>query len=109
MFRHDIRPSDEIETNARHTETRNSAARDCANSDEKAHYGLGVSRSEERDVEYKRDWNTVEGYLPNLNEVIRTATQLTAGQMLDESQWLGSQTGAEAETRSSRWFRSASN
>ncbi|HZE72681.1 MAG TPA: hypothetical protein VE135_24485 [Pyrinomonadaceae bacterium] len=36
-------------------------------------------------------------------------TQLTAGEMLDESLWLGLLTGAEAETRSSRWFRSANN
>ena len=51
----------------------------------------------------------MEGYLPNLDEEISMVTQLPAGQMLDESQWLGSQTGAEAETRSSRWFRSESN
>ena len=29
-----------METNARHTETRNSAAPNCGNSDEKTHYGL---------------------------------------------------------------------
>src|SRR6267142_4674900 len=50
------------------TQTRKSAALNCGNSDEKAHCGLGISRSEERGVEYKRDWNTEEGYLPNLNE-----------------------------------------
>ena len=78
------------------------------NSDNKTHYGLGVSRSEERGVECKRDWNTEEGYLPNLNEEMSAVTQLLVGQMLDESLWLGLM-GAEAETRSSRWFRSANN
>jgi len=36
-----------------------------ANSDNKTHYGLGVSRSEERDVVCKQDWNAEEDYLPN--------------------------------------------
>ena len=51
----------------------------------------------------------MEGYLPNLNEEISAVTQLPAGQMLDESQWLGLLMGAEAETRSSRWFRFENN
>ena len=75
----------------------------------KAHYGLGVSRSEERGVECKRDWNTEEGYLPNLNEEINAVNQLGVGQMLDESLRVGSLTDAEVATRSNRWFHSASN
>jgi hypothetical protein len=56
-----------------------------ANSGNKTHCGLEVSRSEERGVECKRDWNTEEGYLPNLNDEISALTQLPAGQLLDES------------------------
>jgi len=56
-----------------------------ANSDNKTHYGLGVSRSEERGVECKRDWNKEEDYLPNLSEEINTMIQLLVGPMLDES------------------------
>jgi hypothetical protein len=67
-----------------------------ANSDNKTYFGLGVSRSEERGVEYRRDWNREEGYLPNLNEEISAVTQLSVGQMLDESLWLGLLMGAEA-------------
>jgi hypothetical protein len=62
-----------------------------------------------RGVECKRDWNTEEGYLANLNEEISAVTQMPAGQTLDESQSLDSLTGAEAETRSNQWFRSANN
>ena len=50
-----------------------------------------------------------EGSLPNLNEEINAVTQIVVGQMLDESLWPGSPMGAEAEIRSSRWFRSANN
>jgi hypothetical protein len=92
----------EIETNARHTKTRNSAAPKCGNSDKKAHYGLGVSRSEGRDVEYRRDWNMEEGCLPNLNEEINAVIQPKAGQMRDESLRLGLWMGAEAESRSNQ-------
>ena len=62
-----------------------------------------------RGVECKRDWNTEEGYLPSLNEEISAVIQLTVGQMTDESLWLGSLTGAEAEFRSNLWFHSANN
>ena len=72
------------------------------NSDEKTHYGPGVPRSEVRRVECKRDWNTEERYLPNLNEEICAVNQLWVGQMLDESLWPGSLMGAEAETRANQ-------
>jgi len=80
-----------------------------ADSDEKTHYGLEVSRSEERGVEYKRDWNTEEGYLPNLNEEISAGTRLPVGQLLDGSLWLGLMMGAAVATRSNQWFRPANN
>src|SRR6266446_9940579 len=81
----------------------------AGNSDEKAHYGLEVFRSEERGVECKRDSNTEEGYLPNLNEEISAVTRLMVGQMMDESRWLGLLTVAEAAIRSNQCFHSANN
>jgi len=44
-----------------------------------------------------------------LNEEISAVIQLPAGQMLDESQWLGSLTDAEAVIRSNQSFHSANN
>ena len=85
------------------------AAPNSQNSDNKTDYGLGVSRSEVRGVECKRGWNTEEGYLPNLNEEISAMTQLPAGQMLDESQWLGSLMGAEVEIQSNQWVHFVNN
>ena len=87
------------ERSTRHTKTRNCAVLNKRNSDNKTHYGLGVSRSEERGVECKRDWNTKEGYVPNLKKQITAVGQLTVGQMMDESLRLGLLTGAEAETQ----------
>jgi hypothetical protein len=78
-----------------------------ANSDNKTHYGLGVSRSEERDVECKRGWNTEEGYLPNLKKEKSAELQQTAVQM-DESLPLGLLMVAEPATQSIR-FHSANN
>jgi len=78
-----------------------------ANSDNKTHYGLGVSRSEERGVECKRDWNKEEGYLPSLNEPISAVTQLTAGPMLDESRSFGSLKAVEVATQLNQWFHFA--
>ena len=92
----------------RHTETRSSAAPDCGNSDEKAHYGLGISRSEERGVECKQDWSTEEGYLPSLKKQISAVDQLTVEQK-DESLWLGWLLGAEVEFRLNRWSQAANN
>jgi len=49
------------------------------NSDNKTQNGLEVSRSEERGVGCKQDWNREEGYRPTLNEAMSAVTQLTAG------------------------------
>jgi hypothetical protein len=56
-----------------------------------------------------RDWNTEEVYLPSLNDWISGTYQPGVGQLIDESKWLGLLMGAEAETRTTRWFRSANN
>ena len=107
MFRHEIRPSFQIEINARRDAQLRCSLK--ANSDNKTHYGLGVSRSEERGVEYKRDWNTMEGYVSSLNEEISAMAQPPVGKMLDESLWPGSLMGAEAESRANQSFHSANN
>ena len=79
------------------------------NSDQKTHYGLGVPRSEERGVEYKRDWNTEEDYEPSLHEGISALTQPAVEQKMDKSRWPGLSMGAEAEIRLNQWFLPANN
>src|SRR5205814_3352004 len=70
-----------------------------ANSDDKTHYGLVASRSEERGAECKQDWNTEEGCLPSLNEQISATSPPAVGKLMDESPWLGLLMVAEAEIR----------
>ena len=92
-----------------HMKTRNGAVPLERNSNNKTHYGLGVSRSEVRGVECKRDWNTEEDCLPSVKKEIGAVTRLLVGQMLDESRWLDSLTGAKVATRSNQWLHSANN
>jgi hypothetical protein len=99
----------EIETKARQTETRNSAAANGANSDEKTQYGLGVSRSEVRGVEYKRDWNREEGSLTSLDEKTRAMHQLTVEPATDEARGVVPLMIAAAEFGSSPGSQAANN
>ena len=78
-----------------------------ANSENKTHHGLGVSRSEERGVECKLDWNTEAGCLPCDEEM--KATNRLAGALTDKLILPGLLRGAEATNHLSQWFRFANN